>query len=182
MRNYDKNWLKYGVAVQMKREARRHPAYTGLMTGTNRRTIDECGAFHMPTGTRLIFTRDEGMHTGGWWKNPDYERCWHLSLSFVDVITGEAAPKDTRLTDEWLEVFYGDDTRYVWAEPPYSPQGKESAVWHYRVFCDPGWSPIIPRGEVYNRDFTERGWLSFSDLKNEHHKALARLEPQPGEQ
>lgn len=40
---------------------------------------------HEPTGTMLLFTRDIGHHTSGWWKNPDYERCYHLSLSFWDL-------------------------------------------------------------------------------------------------
>ena len=30
----------------------------------------------------IILTRDVGYHSSGWWKNPDYERCYHLSISF----------------------------------------------------------------------------------------------------
>lgn len=37
-------------------------------------------------------------------------------------------------------------------------------VYHYRLFCDEAWKPIMPRGEVYSTQFTERGWKSFSDL------------------
>lgn len=122
------------------------------------------------------------MHSSGWWKNPDYERCWHLSLSFRDPITGENAPKDSALTNEWLEAFYADDQRYIWAEPPYTQGGKTNEVWHYRIFCNPSWAPILPRGEVYSKEFTERGWMSFSELKNSHHRKLAELEPMAGEQ
>lgn len=182
MRRFDQRWLKAGVAREMRRLAKSSPAYNGLPTGANRALLMACTALHLQTGTKLIFTRDAGMHSSGWWKNPDYERCWHLSLSFVDPITGESAPKDSTLTEEWLDAFYGDDCRYVWAEPPYSDHGKPLAVWHYRVFCDPSWSPILPRGEVYSKEFTEAGWLSFSDLKNAHHRALAQLVAQPGEQ
>lgn len=156
--------------------------YNGLATSANQLLMSTCTAKHLATGTLLIFTRDSGMHSSGWWKNPDYERCWHLSLSFHDPITGENAPKDPKLTDEWLEAFYGDDCRYVWAEPPYSEDGKKAAVWHYRVFCDPSWAPILPRGEVYSKEFTEKGWMSFSELKSAHARALAVLELLPGEQ
>ena len=37
-------------------------------------------------------------------------------------------------------------------------------VYHYRLFCDEGWQPLKPRGEVYTRDFIEKGWKSFSEL------------------
>lgn len=130
--------------------------------------LDACTADHLSTGTRLIFTWDIGHHASGWWKNPEYERCWHLSLSFRDPLTGELAPKDPKGTDRWLEAFYGDDRRFVWAEPPYSAEGKTHGVWHYRVFCDAGWRPIVPRGEVYNTELTEAGWLSFSELQSVH--------------
>lgn len=77
------------------------------------------------------------------------------------------------LTRRWIEAFYGDAKRYVWAEPPYTPDGRRSETWHYRVFCDPSWSPIVPRGEVYSRELTEAGWLSFSDLEDAHARAIA---------
>lgn len=177
MRSFDAHWLKTGVAREMRRVAELCRPYNGV-TPPDRR----CLAKHLATGTMLIFTRDAGMHSSGWWKNPDYERCWHLSLSFHDPITGEKGPKDTKLTDEWLDAFYGDDQRYLWAEPPYSPQGKRADVWHYRVFCDPSWSPILPRGEVYTKTFTEKSWLSFSELKTAHARRLAELQAGPGEQ
>jgi len=68
------------------------------------------------------------------------------------------------LDKAWLEVFYGDDCRYIWAEPPYSEEGRKSDIWHYRLFCDINWQPILPRGEVYSKDFTEKGWKSFSEI------------------
>lgn len=181
MRLYDTHWLMAGVATQMKRVARTG-FYNGVMSTCDRPYFERCRAFHLATGTLLIFTRDIGMHSSGWWKNPDYERCWHLSISCHDPITMESAPQDRKLAGRWIEAFYGDDKRYVWAEPPYSPDGKQHDVWHYRVFCDPAWQPIMPRGEVYTREFTERGWKSFSDLQDENAKELAKLAPLPGEQ
>jgi len=182
MRRFDRHWLMEGVAKEMRRVARIETTYNGLATVANQQLLDRCTGLHILTGTKLIFTRDAGMHSSGWWKNPDYERCWHLSLSFVDPLSGESAPKDVKLTDRWIDAFYGENRRYLWSESPFSDVGKTHNVWHYRVFVDPAWQPIIPHGEVYNRELTEAGWHSYSDLQNEHAKALAELAPLPGEQ
>lgn len=116
----------------------------------------------------MIFTRDTGMHASGWFKNPDYERCWHLSLSFREPDgsknAGARLPYDERAGAEWVKAFFDDWTRYVWMESPFSDEGKACDVWHHRVFCDPAWQPLILRGEVYSREFTEKGWLSWSEI------------------
>lgn len=123
---------------------------------------------HVATGTRALLTRETGYHASGWFKNPDYERCWHLSLSFWDTSDLEhlkPRPFDEALSDLWVQVFFRDKARYLWIETD-DGRGKSIQsveVRHYRVFCDPAWQAILPRGEVYTRDFTEKGWLSFSD-------------------
>lgn len=127
--------------------------------------LERCTEVHYRSGTRLIFTRDAGHHSLGWWKNPDYERCLHLSLSFFDPETGEPAPYDGRRAEKWAQLFFGRNLRLVWVEPPYSDEGKTRGVHHFRLFCDPSWAPIKPRGEVYTRELTERGWRSFSEIK-----------------
>lgn len=165
MRTYDRRWLKAGVAKEMRRRA-----LQGFFRGSLNNPHDiayfkSCEAYHIPTGTQLILTRDAEMHTCGWFKNPDYERCWHLSLSFFDVETNSRADKDPQLTDEWLALFFGDDKRLLWAEPPSSEIGKRADCWHYRLFCDEHWQPILPRGEVYSRELTEVGWKSFSEVQ-----------------
>ncbi len=116
-------------------------------------------------GLVAMYTRDVGYHTSGWWKNPDFERCLHLSLSFVDPETEARMPKNQKLTDALVKGIFDVNKRWLWCEPPYSDQGKKMDVWHYRLFCDAGWNPIKPRGEVYGRELTEAGWLSFSDLQ-----------------
>lgn len=136
--------------------------FDGRDTPQNMIVLDKCHAWYNTT-TSLIFTRDIGYHSGGWWKNPDYERCYHLSLSFC-APNGERQPKSERLTKEWVELFYQDHVNLVWAEPPYFEVGKKDDTWHYRLFCDEHWQPILPRGEVYSTQFTERGWKSWSEL------------------
>jgi len=129
--------------------------------------LQDFTALHYPTGTQAILTRDTGYHTSGWWKNPDYERCIHLSLCFRDIETGEPKEKDKKLTAQWIDAIFGDNNRLLWCEPPYSEIGKKRDVWHYRLFCaDEGFRhPILPRGEVYSKEFTESGWLSYSDVQ-----------------
>lgn len=118
------------------------------------------------SGTGLVFTRDDGYHSGGWWKNPDYERCYHLSLSFFNWLSFEPRPRDDQLTAKWLNAFFGSHSQWLWCEPP-ALEPKDLGPWHYRLFCDPKWQPLKPRGEVYSTQFTERGWKSFSELRYE---------------
>lgn len=105
----------------------------------------------------LIFTRDVGHHTCGWWKNPDYERCYHLSISFPG---GRSRKKEQYI----LQKLFRGNCRLLWCEPPYSEGGKKAEVYHYRLFCNEAWEPIMPRGEVYSTQFTELGWKSFSEI------------------
>lgn len=135
-------------------------------------------ALHYPTGTQAVLSRDTGHHTSGWWKNPDYERCLHLSLSFVDPETGSSREKDKKLTAQWIDAIFGANNRLLWCEPPFSHQGKKRDVWHYRLFfADKGFSvPILPRGEVYTKEFTDAGWLSFSDVQEKERQKSENAE------
>lgn len=179
MKHFDRFWLLENAAHEMRRRA-----WTGTWDGIRRwpmRYFDDCTAIHEATGTKLIFTRDVKMHSGGWLKNPDYERCLHLSLSFYDpqnLRKRAHAPRDVKLSKKWIEAIFGEAQRYLWAESPKTEDGKRIEVWHYRVFTDEAWQPIIPRKEMYTREFTERGWLSFSDLKweaeEEYQEAMER--------
>jgi len=119
--------------------------------------LDQCRWFIERYGCIIIFTRDEGYHSGGWWKNPDYERCFHLSISFP-------GGKNKSALNKIIDGLFGWHKKLTWIESPYSKEGKESEVWHYRLFCDSNWQPIKPRNEVYSTQFTDIGWKSFSEL------------------
>lgn len=142
--------------------------YDGRNTPHNRALLGRCTWRHLPTGTDIIFTRDAGMHASGWWKNPDFDRCFHLSLSFVDVdLVNDrfyARPQDRQLAARWCWTFFQGDARKLWIEPPFSDVGKARDVYHYRLFVDEGWQPITPRGEVYSKRYTPAGWRSWSDI------------------
>ena len=140
--------------------------YDGRPSPAAMRHINRCTHHHKPTQTTILYTRDVGMHDSGWWKNPDYNRCLHLSLSFIVMEGGSfhRLPHDHKMSRLWAEAFFGDDAKLLWIEGPFSEKGKIADVWHYRLFCDPAWKPILPRGEVYSRDWTPSDWKSWSDI------------------
>jgi hypothetical protein len=166
-------------------------AQTGITTGQDRTIYERayyrrCTHFHWRTGTVVMFTRDSGHHSSGWMKNPDYERCRHLSLSFREPFPGRdaaelgdpgriarlgialpAIPFNPGIACQWVWLIHGDEQRWSWEEGPFSAEGKALGVRHWRVFCDPAWAAIKPRGEVYNTDFTEKGWKSWSEAQGE---------------
>ena len=137
--------------------------FDGRDTLANWEYLFRCTVDHLPTGARLMFTRDVGHHTSGWFKNPDYERCLHLSVSYRDPETGECDQQRAAESDEWARLFFGYAVRLAWIEGPATAHGRNAGVRHYRVFCDEQWQPIKPRGEVYSTELTEIGWQSFSE-------------------
>jgi hypothetical protein len=127
------------------------------------------GQFYIaPWKALCIFTLDTGAHTSGWWKNPNYDTCWHLSISYADLESGDLVPQNHKLSLKIIRAFYETHYKWVWIEPPCSREGKLVDVYHYRLFVDKGTLlPLIPRGEVYSRELTEAGWKSFSEIQVE---------------
>ena len=150
------------ILQRAKRLALHGPVWYGTATGadlapfTHQFPLD--GKY-----VNLILTRDTGMHSGGWFKNPDFERCWHASFSYrhLDKTT---APFDHQITLEILQIIFHQKVRLLWIEGPFSKVGKQLEVRHYRLMCDEDWMPIKPRGEVYSTEFTEKGWKSYSEI------------------
>lgn len=161
----------------------------GLAGIANRAYLDRCRLVHQPTATVAILSRDAGHHSSGWMRNPDYERCWHLSLSPAPEWTMRAeAPRlaasqgigilrvapgiqvawhDAWTRRMWVDAAFGEAARLAWVEPSATCGGRRAEVQHWRVFCDESWAPILPRGEVYSSELTERGWRSASQVWEE---------------
>lgn len=174
------------VVREIKRRAGYGIAHGRDDTPWERAYYRRCTWFHGHTGTVVMFTRDSGHHTSGWMKNPDYERCLHLSLSFKEPI--DRAPEhivnadvvtrlglylrqrdfDWSLAAKWADAVLHPNASLSWCEGPFSRAAKAAGVHHYRVFCDPAWAPWKPRGEVYSLDFTEKGWKSWSEVQGEN--------------
>lgn len=161
---------RIGKDVSIKHSIKRivHQAGSGIWDGQTMDLYwDSCRWIldrHLMT---IILTRDAYHHLSGWWKNPDYERCWHLSMAFYDR-HWQSKDKDVKKTELFLSYIFGKHKTKIWTEPPYSERGKKMGIWHYRLFCDERWIPIIPRKEVYSKDFTEPEWMSYSELQAYH--------------
>jgi len=115
-------------------------------------------------GLVVLFTRDSWMHRSGWFKNPQFERCLHLSISFRDPESFEPAPWDAYVAERVARAFFDDDVKLIWTESAKTDHGRKLGVVHYRVFYNEHWEKIHPQGEVYSRELTEKGWKSWSDL------------------
>lgn len=177
MRTFSKDWTKVGIVKWLEHQSRKGSLHILHNENYKAAYVESCKAYHQGTGDYVILTRDTGHHTSGWWKNPDYERCIHLSLSFFDPETRERREHDHKAAAEWVDQVFHDNKRLVWTEPPYSESGKRNDVWHYRVFyADPDFTvPILPRGEVYTKEFTDAGWLSWSDVQAKREKEAEEL-------
>lgn len=152
--------LKLGqLAADLRISASRAPEHKGQGVPDQR-----CVRVLRGAGIVVLFTRDSNMHASGWFKNPQFERCFHLSLSFRDPATGEAAPFDDYVAQRIARAFFGDAVTAIWTESAKTDEGRKLGVVHYRVFCDEHWNRIDPKGEVYSRELTEKGWRSWSDL------------------
>ena len=114
-------------------------------------------------GVRIIFTRDVGHHTRGWFENPDYERCFHLSLSFRTPDGKSFLPQNEKIAPELIELFYGSNSKLIWADPVCSKTGVLHHVWNYRLFVDRNWQPIQPPREVYTKEFMDRTEILFGN-------------------
>lgn len=151
--------IAYGIPDGQIFERMVKTAQRGIFLGNSENDVylENCRWFLERYDCIVIFTRDSGYHSSGWWKNPDYERCYHLSISFPGGWNRKKA-------EHIIERLFGQNRRLLWCEPPYSEEGKRAGVYHYRLFCDQNWQPVKPRGEVYNTEFTEKGWKSYSEL------------------
>lgn len=118
---------------------------------------------------RLLLSRDRGHHSSGWWRNAEYEYCWHLSISSRPAVEARMAiiglREDVGYVDlprveevYWGRLFFGGHASMVWHEPggtdprlPAQDRHRNKAISHLRLFLDPEtFEPFIPKGEVYD--------------------------------
>lgn len=157
------------IARQMRAKARR-----GWYVG-DRRTLALYGADRFTVArttpeltVRLLLSRDRMHHSVGWWRNAEYEYCWHLSLSARDRLAltawhargGPEPDYEDIPRDEvryWARLIFGEHVDKLWHEPGgtdprLTPEERHrhSRLLHLRLFLDPETTePFIPRGEVY---------------------------------
>lgn len=112
------------IASTLQHRAKRVVLY-GTEVGEEQAQVGRCFMLHRGTATRVLFTRDAGMHTSGWMRNPDYERCLHLSLSPAPM-EPETLASQEEIEVFWVRAFFGDTRRWTWMEGPKSVEGKRA--------------------------------------------------------
>jgi hypothetical protein len=133
-----------------------------------------CTVEHGPTGTRLTYKRDAGHHTCGWLANEQYQRCWHLSVSFWEPPAMlYAVAYDRHLADAWVRAFFGEHCGWLWAERAASMHERWVGVRHWRLFADRDWTPLRLRGEHNRAALTRLGWQTWPALHPGEHPTPA---------
>lgn len=104
----------------------------------------------------LQVTKDRMHHSVGWWRNAEYEYCWHLSIAAWETT---ARPTSLPAEEEryWTHAFFPQHFNKVWHEPGGTDPRltrqealEKRHIIHQRVFLDPEtFEPFIPTGEVY---------------------------------
>lgn len=161
------------VALEMRRET-----FRGWYLGT-RETAEAFIArrivrsrLNPELAISLSFSRDKMHHSVGWWKNAEYEYCWHLSIAAKvwEAVSDDAwarfafEPFPRNELRYWAHTFFPLDFEKLWQEPGgtdprLTPEEARvhATMWHFRVFLHPTilnaqgepFHEFIPKGEVY---------------------------------
>lgn len=117
----------------------------------------------------LSVSFDVGAHAVGWWANADYDRCFHIGVSFpgegTELVKVPAAlggglrerrkletPTDAEVWAVAVKAWGEANARLTWTEPaapPGDPYRLPNVV-HVRLFVDEYMRPFMPLGEVYH--------------------------------
>lgn len=153
----------------MRAHAFEHPWPGNVPLDCPRHNLDTDAITEPGRPTRLLISFDVGYHASGWWKNADYDRCLHISVShplidrpmvaktIPEALGGglrpgyEVEPPTEAEVWAWaLAIFGPADAPKAWIEPaasvfdPYRMPG----IVHARLFYDDH-GPIQPQGEAY---------------------------------
>lgn len=140
---------------RLRRIARTHPwdGHTPLPT---RHMVVVHSPCDPDTATSIAVSFDVGPHASGWWRNSDYDACWHLSLASHDITRLGSRPSGPEAISReearlWAKAAFGRHTDKLWWEPPASilDPHRLPGVTHLRLFVDRQHHPIVPEGEVY---------------------------------
>lgn len=159
----EEKWTIPRVAEEMRRNAMGWVYDGSEPTPETKRRKSNSVAQHYPTNTSLVFGRDRGHHTLGGWKSPEVERCFHLSLSFVDMDKRIVKKTESGLVQLWLRSFFGDALDLVWAEPPGN-EAYDMQQWHFRLFCDETWNPLEKEPVHMQRELRAKGYVRASEI------------------
>lgn len=152
-------------AGRAKAIARTLPEYDGDIEH-NQWIIEACSHVMLIEGVAVvvILTRDNLVKMG-FWKNIDFARCLHLSISFRDPCTNQTVPWCNATAKRIVAAVFGIDARLTWWEPAYTPEGKFRGVQHWRLFYSPNWSmPIHPKGEPHTLN-VPFGWNEWTEYQ-----------------
>lgn len=155
MRDLD-NAMKHARArlTRMRAHARQHP-WDGRSI-PSRVIVDAITEPGRPTS--LTLTYDTGYHGSGWWRNSEYDRCYHLSVCHPTSDAIEACSSNE--VRAWARAAFPRHYQWTWTESPLalgdviqSAQNgvrRLPSVAHVRLFTDQSGRPIQPHGEVYD--------------------------------
>lgn len=142
--------------VVLRHQAKRKPWAGCGPPGTPERmsALTEPGR---PTSVMLSF--DQGTHASGWWRNSEYDSCYHLSVCHPTATAIEAC-SDAEVR-AWARAAFPHHYQWTWTERPLSAGAAEQStvrcgvervpnVAHVRLFTDQAGQPILPMGEVYD--------------------------------
>lgn len=134
--------------------------YTGDMKSLRRYAAfaEPPGALNPELTIKLQLSKDRMHHSVGWWRNAEYEYCWHLSISAWESEGKAPVPIPAEEERYWTHAFFPVHFNKVWHEPGgtdprLTPEEKlrNRHIIHQRVFLDPeSFEPFVPQGEVYD--------------------------------
>lgn len=108
-------------------------------------------------GVSLLLTYDIGYHASGWWRNSQYDSCWHASLVCINLPDRSYTDPADRVVRAWMHALFREWLHHAWTEPPatssdpYRNAPASRYTTHVRIFTDRSpIRPITPKGEVYD--------------------------------
>ncbi len=167
------------IARRLKRRAASGIS-DGDPTPSGRAYLANCSEDHPATGTSITFTRCVGFNEYLGVDDPNFERYLHLSLSFWSA-DDEDGPMPTSRRDEVLcnlcaTAFFGDDDPHTWIDLSQTSDGRALDVWHWYLFCDADWQPIILDPATDTSHLTSIGWRNNAVQVHDEREILNSLD------